>query len=479
MKTLVRLLSKIHRKVRHQSLALAAVSIPLVLLLVGALGSVTQAQSNQKIVYVAPIHGMIDLGLAPYVKRILDEAQAAGADAVVLDINTFGGRVDAAVQIRDTLLNSRVPTIAFINKRAISAGALISLATEKIVMSGGGTIGAATPVQAGQPGSAAQPVEEKSVSYVRKEFRATAESRKRPPLVAEAMVDADVVIPGVIAKGKLLTLTTDEALKLKIADIRADTLEDALQKLGLGGAEIRDGSVNWAENIVRFLTHPTVSSLLISIAMVGILIELRTPGFGVPGAVGVSSLALFFWGHWIVQLAGLEELLLAMAGVLLLALELLVIPGFGLAGIAGILAILASLALSMLGPGDTPQLIMEVTVRVIFSVLLALVATLGLMRLLPRLPFGKRLVLDTELKASQGFASPPEGDMQWLGKTGHATSPLHPSGIAEIDGHRLDVISEGELIDAGTLIQVVRVDSNRIVVRAVPEPNNLKKGIQT
>ena len=470
MKTLARLLSRFLGESLSRSVSLAAaLPFAVVLLFMGTLGSVAQAQTERKIVYVAPIQGIIDLGLAPYVQRVLDEAQVAGAAAVVLEINTFGGRVDAAVQIRDALLNSRVPTIAFINKRAISAGALISLAAETIVMSGGGTIGAATPVQAGQPGGASQPVAEKTVSYVRKEFRATAESRKRPLLVAEAMVDADVAIPGVIAKGKLLTLTTEEALKLKLADIRADTLEEALQKLGLGGAEIRGASVNWAENIVRFLTHPTVSSLLITIAMVGILIELRTPGFGVPGALGVSSLALFFWGHWIVQLAGLEELLLALVGVLLLALELLVIPGFGIAGIAGILAIFAGLVLSMLGPGDTPQFIMEATVRVIFSVLIALVASLGLMRLLPKLPFGRRLVLDTELKAGEGFASPPETDVQWLGKTGRATSPLHPSGIAEIDGHRLDVISEGELIDAGTLIQVVRVDSNRIVVHAVSE----------
>ena len=131
------------------------------------------------------------------------------------------------MQIRDALLNTRVRTIAFVNKRAISAGALISLAAESLVMAEGGTIGAATPVQVGQPGAAAQPVSEKTVSYVRKEFRATAESRKRPPLIAEAMVDADVVIRGVIEKGKLLTLTTEEALKHKVADFRADTLESA------------------------------------------------------------------------------------------------------------------------------------------------------------------------------------------------------------------------------------------------------------
>ena len=166
--------------------------------------------------------------------------------------------------IRDDLLRARVRTVAFVNKRAISAGALISLASERIAMAEGGTIGAATPVQMGDPGGEARPVTEKTVSYMRKEFRATAESRKRPPLVAEAMVDADVEIPGVIAKGKLLTLTTDEALKLKVVDVRADDLEAVLARLGLAGAEIRRATPTLAENVVRFLTHPVVSSLLMT-----------------------------------------------------------------------------------------------------------------------------------------------------------------------------------------------------------------------
>ncbi|HZD40741.1 MAG TPA: ATP-dependent Clp protease proteolytic subunit, partial [Terriglobales bacterium] len=261
-------------------------------------------------VYVAPIEGIIDLGLAPFVERVLNEAADAGAAAVILEINTFGGRVDAAVAIRDALLNARVNTVAFVNKRAISAGALISLAAEKIVMADGGTIGAATPVQMGQPGSAPKPVEEKTVSYVRKEFRATAEARKRPPLVAEAMVDADVEIPGLIQKGKLLTLTTDEALKHKIADFRANTLDKLLDELGLSGAKVRRASPTWAENLVRLLTHPVASSLLITVGILGIILEIRTPGFGIPGLLGIASLALFFWGHWLVQLAGWEELLL-------------------------------------------------------------------------------------------------------------------------------------------------------------------------
>jgi membrane-bound serine protease (ClpP class) len=171
-------------------------------------GAIFSAQSDKPVVYVAPIEGMIDLGLAPFVQRVLDEAGAGGAAAVILEVNTFGGRVDAAVLIRDALLNARVKTIAFVNKRAISAGALISLAAENIAMADGGTIGAATPVQMGQ-GGAPEAVSEKTVSYVRKEFRATAEARKRPPLIAEAMVDADIEIKGLIEKGKLLTLTTN------------------------------------------------------------------------------------------------------------------------------------------------------------------------------------------------------------------------------------------------------------------------------
>ncbi|MBI2454587.1 MAG: hypothetical protein HYV46_00430, partial [candidate division NC10 bacterium] len=198
------------------------------------------------VVYVAPIRGMIDLGLVPYVQRVLDEAAdvqrvleeaaGAGAAAVILQIDTFGGRVDAAVQIRDSLLRSPLRTVAFVDKRAISAGALISLAATTIAMADGGTIGAATPVMAGAPGAPAQPVAEKTVSYMRKEFRATAESRGRPPLLAEAMVDADVEIPEVIAKGKLLTLTTGEALKHKVADLRAADLTALLAALDLSEA---------------------------------------------------------------------------------------------------------------------------------------------------------------------------------------------------------------------------------------------------
>ena len=443
--------------------------IALALLVASAL---TYAQDKRPVVYVAPIEGIIDLGLAPFVQRVLDEATQAGAAAVVLDINTFGGRVDAAVQIRDALLNSKVKTIAFINKRAISAGALIALASEKIVMADGGTIGAATPVQIGGAGEKAEPVGEKTVSYVRKEFRATAESRKRPPLIAEAMVDADVEIPGLIEKGKLLTLTTGEALTNKLIDLQANTLESALQQLGIVSPEIRTASTNWAENVVRFLTHPVVSGLLITVAMLGIILEMRTPGFGIPGGLGISSLALFFWGHWLVQLAGWEEVLIGVAGVLLLLLEVLVIPGFGVAGLLGIAAIVAALVLSLVGPGFTTTFMLAAAGRVVLSMLAAIVISLILLRYLPRLPFGRRLILRRDLVAAEGWASAPESDTKWLGKTGRASTPLRPSGIADIDGARVDVVSDGEHIDAGEMIRVTRVDGNRVVVRHISEPIN-------
>jgi membrane-bound serine protease (ClpP class) len=423
------------------------------------------------LVYVAQIEGIIDLGLAPFIERVLDEAAEAGAAAVVLEVNTFGGRVDAAVQIRDALLNAKVPTLAYVNRRAISAGALISLAAQHLAMAPGSTIGAASPVHAGQPGAAAQPVSEKTVSYVRKEFRATAESRKRPALIAEAMVDADVAIKGLIEKGKLLTLTTDEALKHKVAEFRADSLVAALERLGIVGAELRALSPNWAENLVRFLTHPVLSSLLVTVGMLGIIIELRSPGFGVPGAIGVGSLAAFFWGHWLVQLAGWGELLLALGGVALLLLEFLVIPGFGFAGILGILALLGALIMSVVGSGATPEFFMLAAGRIMLALLAAMIASFLLLRFMPRTPFGRRLILQAELGAGQEYGSAPESDVSWLGKRGRASTPLRPAGIADIEGARVDVVSDGDLIEAGARVEVVRVDGNRIVVRRIANTN--------
>ncbi|MDH3600494.1 MAG: nodulation protein NfeD [Candidatus Tectomicrobia bacterium] len=445
--------------------------VGLLLLATVALGGLLPAQTQRSIVYVVPISGMIDLGLAPFVDRVLEEATGANATAVILEINTFGGRVDAAVLIRDALLRAPVRTVAFVNKRAISAGALIALSAETIVMADGSTLGAATPVQMGAPGAPAQPVAEKTVSYMRKEFRATAESRKRPPLLAEAMVDADVAVPSVIAKGKLLTLTTEEALQHKVADLQADHLDAVLMVLELTGAKVRTASQTWAETLVRFLTHPVITSLLMTLGILGLIMELRMPGFGVPGAVGIASLALFFWGHWLVRLAGWEELLLVGIGLVFLALEVFVVPGFGVTGILGLMSLLSGLGLSVVGAGATWPVILTAMGGVAFSLLLAIAASLVLLRLFSHLPFGRHLVLETELPADEGVASAPENDFLWLGAHGTALSPLHPAGVARLGHERVDVVSDGEFIEAGEPIEVIRVDGNRIVVCRVPTPN--------
>ena len=427
-------------------------------------GRVATAQAGAPIVYVVPIVGVIDLGLAPFLARTVREAEQAGAAAVVLDINTFGGRVDAAVAMRDTLINSPVRTIAFVNQRAISAGALIALACETLIMVKAGTIGAAAPVMGGGTGPP-QPADEKSVSYLRSEFGATAEARNRPANFAEAMVDADVAIEGVIEEGKLLTLTTSEALEHKVAELTADSLSAALEAAGLPDAEIRTAEQTWAETLVRFLTNPVVSSLLMTIGMLGLLVEIRTPGFAIPGTIGVLSLGLFFWGHWLVQLAGWEELLLVSIGLVLLALEVFVLPGTTIAGLAGVVALAFGLGLTLVGAGATVSAVITALGRVALSLLLALAGSLVFLRVLPRLPFGRRLVLGTDMDAHEGYVSAPDSDRQWLGRTGTAVSPLRPAGIADLDGARVDVVSDGAFIDAGSPIAVTRVDGNRIVVR--------------
>lgn len=439
------------------------VTLAILLWLVSGTGS---AQPERQHVYVMPIDGTIDLGLAPFLERALRQATDDGAAAVVLEINTFGGRVDAAVAMRDSLLNSKVRTIAFINQRAISAGALIALATNTIVMVEGGTIGAATPVQVGG-GGAPTPVDEKSVSYVRNEFRATAEVRKRPPQIAEAMVDSDVEIPKVIAKGKLLTLTTSGAIENKVADFQAATLEEALSVAGLPNVEVRRLTETWAESLVRFITNPVLSSFLLSIGLLGLLVEIRTPGFGVPGSLGLLALGLFFYGHWLVRLAGWEELLLISIGILLIGLEIFVIPGFTLAGVAGVLSLLAGLSLSMVGAGATVAIVVNAIGQVLLSLGVSVVVAMIVFRLLPYTPVGRRLVLSTGMTANTGYVSAPASDYNWLGRHGTAISPLRPAGIAEVEGHRIDVVSEGTYVDAGTPLTVTRVEGNRIVVQPV------------
>lgn len=433
------------------------------------LGVVTHGQTAKPIVYVAPIRGEIDNGLAPYVQRAVQEAEQANAARLVIPIDTFGGRVDAAVVIRDALLAADVPTVVFVDHRAISAGALIALAAEDIAMATGATIGAAAPVVAG-PGGESTDAGEKATSYVRKEFRATAEARGRPPEIAEAMVDADVEIVGIVEKGKLVTLTTEEALRYDIANYRAETLDDVLSHYGLSDAEIRTLAPNWAEAVVRFLTSPVLSSLLLALGMLGLFVELRTPAFGIPGLVGLVCLGLFFWSHMLIALVGWEEVALVAVGVILIAVEVFIIPGFGIAGVIGAIALLAGLGMSFVGAGVTVEGILTAATRVAIALAVALAGAALLLKFLPRLPFGRHLVLESSLAPLEPSTSGTTPiDMVFPGDLGRAASALRPSGIAEFTGMRLDAMTEGEFIPAGAPVEVTRVEQSHVIVKRVVE----------
>jgi membrane-bound serine protease (ClpP class) len=414
-----------------------------------------------------PVEGTIDLGLAAFIERSLRAHPDAAL--VVIDLNTLGGRVDAAIRIRDALLAHSGRTAAFVHPRAISAGALIALACDVIGMSRGASIGAVTPMSS-QGGEQSEAVEEKMTSYMRAEMRATAEAKGRRGDVAEAMVDRSVEIEGVTPAGKLLTLDTDKALELAIADVQAESVTALLEAVSLEAPALVSVQENWAERVARFLTDPTVAGLLMSLGMLGLLIEFYTPGVGLPGAVGVTCLLLFFGGHMVVHVAGLEEVLLLLVGLGLLAVEVFVLPGFGVAGITGLLCIATSFVLTLIAlPLDVSWdlgLVSSAIERVGISLLATIALGLIAARYLPRTPAGRRLVLAGATRADAGYVS-AKVETSLVGATGTAATDLRPTGKAEIAGTRYDVVSEGDYIERDSRVRVVEAGANRIVVRKV------------
>lgn len=443
-----------------RSTALVRAATGLVVLALAALSA--PAVCAEPIVYLIPIEKTIEGGLAAFVERAIAEAEEANADAILLEVNTPGGRVDAAIVVRDAILDTRVKTIAFVNKSAASAGAFICLAAQQIVMAGGSTIGAATPV-----GLQGEKASEKYVSYFRAEMRATAEKTGRPVRLAEAMVDEDVEIPGLSPKGKLLTLTADEAVQYGMADGRADTVAEVLALYGLSGAKIVYAKVNWAEQIVRFLTDPVVSSMLITLGFLGLLFELRVPGWGLGGTVGVVALTLFFGGHLIVHLAHWTEVLLFTVGVVLLVVEVLYIPGFGLVGILGVLLMGAGLVLSFVGRFPSGTEILAAIRYLGLSVLVTIVASILTLRALPKRAFWGRILLQSAETNAEGFRASSAEPEAMVGAEGTALTMLRPAGTGVFGERRLPVVTEGDYVAQGTPIRIVAVEGNRIVVRQV------------
>lgn len=423
--------------------------------------SFTILLNAQKKVFVAFIEGDIDLGLAPYISRVVSDAEKDNADAIIFKINTFGGRVDAATQIKDAIIGTDLLTIAFINNRAISAGALIALSCKKIIMVPGSSIGAATVVN-----ETGEKVGEKYQSYMRSEMRSTAEKNGRRVDIAEGMVDERVIIPGLVDSTQLVTLTSEEALKYGIADTLLKTVDEVYAYFNLGNAEkVFEGS-NWAEDVVRFLNNPIMSSILIMIGIFGLIAEVKSPGWGLPGTAGLIALALFFGSSYILQLASVIEILMFVVGLGLVLVEVFVIPGFGVAGISGIILIIASLFLSMLGadPFLDFNAVSLAIIKLTIGFLAALILIFLVARFLPKSNFFKKFILSEEEKATEGYTSRTNLS-ELLGVEGIAITTLRPAGTAEINGKRVDVVTDSEYIEHGKPIIVTTVEGMRVVVR--------------
>lgn len=424
-------------------------------------------------VVIVPIHEAIERGLYHMVRRGIGDAMDAGADLIILDIDTPGGTVDAAVDIKNLILdafNRGIDTAAFVNPEAISAGALLALSTKKIYMTENGLIGDAAPIN--MMGGGEGEVPEKIVSYVRSQFESVAELNDYPVNVVLAMVDPDRPVEGLTREGELLTLTADNAVEYHIARGIVKTLDEAIVAAGYTNYRTYQVVETWSESIARLLTNPTVTWLLITVGILALAIEFYTPGIGVPAAVAVGCFIIVFWGHTVAGLAGYESLLLFGIGIILLAIELFVTPGFGVLGIMGILCMFGALVLMVMEhvpwerarpfmPGDllTPIFLVGSSFLAAFGGVF--VISLFLPR---RWTFGRLTLAEAQLKVA-GYAPLEVGVQDLVGQAGVALSDLRPAGVARFGGRRVDVVTEGDHVPQGAQIRVVRVEGRRVVVR--------------
>jgi membrane-bound serine protease (ClpP class) len=325
----------------------------------------------------------------------------------------------------------------------------------------GAVIGAATPVD-GQGTKAS----EKMVSAMRAEFRSMAEQRGLDPKLAEAMVDENVEVPGVVKKGQLLTLSTSEAVRLRFAKGAVADEAALLEAVGHPGARVVTTEPNWAEGLVRFLTNPLVAPLLLSLGILGLVFEIKTGAFGIGGILSLTSLGLFFGSSLILGLAGWEEVLLLGLGAIAVAVEIFVLPGFGVAGVLGTLAIVASMVLAMMGARPTSGDVAQALAVLGASIFITLAVIYAWLRHLPNSGRFSGLLLKGSVHRGQGFVSAPNrGDL--VGRDGVAVTDLRPSGTARVGEERIDVVTEGEYVPQGSRVQVVQSDGYRHVVRAV------------
>ncbi len=400
----------------------------------------------------------------------IDYAEKNHFDYIILEINTFGGELTSADKIRTRLLDTHIPTIAFINNNAASAGALISIACDSIYMASGASIGAASVVN--QNGEI---MPDKYQSYMRSLMRATAEKNGRNPFIAEAMVDPDTYVENVSDTGKVLTFTTKEAIRHHFCEGEANSPDEVLHLMDIQNYTIEDQQLSWLEKLIGFLINPIVSSLLIMVIVGGIYMELQSPGIGLPIIFAIVAALLYFAPHYLQGLAEHWEILLFLIGFGLLMVEIFAIPGFGLFGISGIVLMVGSLVLSLVFNIGfdfhyTPKgSILNNFLLVLTSLIIGFFLSLWLSKKLftTATRYGS-LALNTTLDNKEGFVSADAIALQKLvGKEGITHTFMRPAGKVEIENELYDAVSETGVIEKNIPVKVIRFENAQLVVTAL------------
>lgn len=411
----------------------------------------SQEESKTGLVYWIPLNQTIEQGLTAYLERTFAEAEEAAADAIVVEMDTLGGEVISALDIGKLINHSSVPVTVYIKGEAISAGSYIALNAETILMAPGSAIGAAEPRLI--TGETADP---KTVAVWVSNMRAAAESGGRDPEIAAAMVDRNIEIEGLKKKGELLSLSARQAVEYGMADKIVENRQDVLDAIQYPKANVVEMSMTPAEKLARFITSPYVVPVLFLVGLIGIAIEIFTPGFGLPGIIGLLAFGLYFFGHYIAGFAGVETLVLFIAGIVLMIIELFV-PGFGIFGILGLLSLVAGIVMA--------------AYDAVFSLgafLIALVVA-GIVIVVAARYFGakgawRKFVLTDKQENKTGYVA-PQSYKNLEGQYGKTITPLRPAGAMLLEGKRYDVVSEGGFIAANQSVVVVHVEGTRVVVR--------------
>ena len=404
--------------------------------------------SSEKIVYVVPIEKTVEKGLYSFLKRAVTTAEKENAEAIIFEINTPGGAVEAAGDIGKLLTTTDVSTISFVNTKALSAGAYIALNTDEIYMVPGATMGSAAIID--QQGNTAG---KKAESYWFAAMKSAAIQNDRDPKYALAMADERIDLPNYGAsKGDLLTLTADQALEVGYSEGTVSSLDQLVQKLGYQDADIRGLNESFAEKLARFITNPIVVSILLTIGSLGLVLELYSPGFGIPGLMGISALLLFFYGHLVAGLAGYEVLVLFVVGIGLLLLELFV-PG-GIVGSIGLLSIIGSLFLAT-------DNIVHMATSILIAIGVSVFASILMVKVFGRnMRLFKKIILTDSTNTENGYVS-NRNRIELIGKEGVTLTALEPSGTIVIGDERIDVVSEGDFILKDKAVMVVKAEGSR------------------